>query len=381
MKSISVIIPALNEEGIVGDTIKKIPVDKLRSLGLETEILVVDNASEDNTAMEAGKAGARVVYEGRRGYGNAYIRGLKEAVGDILVLGDADGTYPLEKTYDFIKPILEGKADFINGSRMKGRILPGAMPWLHRYIGNPFLTFVLNLLFRTHISDAHCGMKAFTQEALRRMDLKSPGMEFASEIIIEAVRKGLRIAEVPIEYRPRRVGKAKLRSFQDGWRHLRFMLLYSPTALFLIPGSFLFMLGLFLVILLMGGPLYIADVGIDFHTMVLGNLLTILGFQILALGIYAKIYATIHYGTEPDDITRFFFRYESLDWGILLGILISLIGLIAGLDIITTWIRGGFGDLWELRDAIIASTFAILGIQLVFSSLFVSMLLMEKSHD
>jgi hypothetical protein len=254
------------------------------------------------------------------------------------------------------------------------------MPWLHRYIGNPLLTSMLNALFGLRISDAHCGMKAFSREAKDKMTLRSPGMEFASEIIIEAARKKLRIAEVPIEYRARGGGKAKLKSFQDGWRHMRFMLLYSPTTLFVAPGILLMAAGLMLLLLLMGGPLYIRNVGIDLHTMVLGNMLVIVGFQTLTLGMYAKIYAALNYGVEPGAVTKTLLKYESLDLGIIAGAVVFVCGLLLGLIIVAKWAEGGFGELSELRNAIMASTFAVLGIQMIFSSLFFSMLLMGRDH-
>ena len=176
---ISIVIPALNEEGIVGKTVKSVPIKELEEKGFETEIIVVDNASTDKTAEEASEAGAKVVYEKKRGYGNAYLRGFKEAKGDIIVMGDADGTYPLNTTYKFIQPLINEKADFVMGSRLKGDIQKGAMPALHRYIGNPFLTWMLNSLFSTGISDAHCGMRAIKKEALNKLPLRSGGMEFA----------------------------------------------------------------------------------------------------------------------------------------------------------------------------------------------------------
>ncbi len=225
---ISIVIPALNEEGIVGKTVKSIPLTELKEKGLEAEIVVVDNASTDNTAQEATDAGARVVREEKRGYGNAYLRGFKEAKGDIIVMGDADGTYPLNTTYEFVQPLLTGDYDMVMGSRLKGDIQKGAMPALHRYVGNPFLTWLLNALFKAGVSDAHCGMRAIRREALDKLKLQSSGMEFASEMIIEAAREKLKIAEIPITYYPRE-GDSKLSSFADGWRHLRFMMLYRPT--------------------------------------------------------------------------------------------------------------------------------------------------------
>jgi len=193
---ISIVIPALNEEGIVGKTVKSVPLAELKEKGLEAEIVVVDNASTDNTAQEATDAGARVVREEKRGYGNAYLMGFKESKGDIIVMGDADGTYPLNTIYEFVQPLLTGDYDMVMGSRLKGDIQKGAMPALHRYVGNPFLTWLLNALFKAGVSDAHCGMRAIRREALDKLKLQSSGMEFASEMIIEAAREKLKIAEI-----------------------------------------------------------------------------------------------------------------------------------------------------------------------------------------
>jgi glycosyltransferase involved in cell wall biosynthesis len=221
---VSFVIPALNEEGIVGKTIKSIPVEEIKEAGYEVEIVVINNNSTDNTEQEAREAGATVFLEMNRGYGNAYKRGFKEATGDIFVMGDADGTYPLEQSLNFINYIVEDGCDFVIGSRFKGSIEKGAMPALHQYIGNPMLTKMLNILFHADYSDTHCGMRAFTREAYEKMDLKAPGMEFAIEMVIEAAEKNLNIKEVPISYRKRGGGEAKLSSFDDGWRHIKYML-------------------------------------------------------------------------------------------------------------------------------------------------------------
>ena len=221
---ISFVIPALNEEGIVGKTIQSIPTEEIKEAGYEVEIIVVNNNSTDNTEQEAREAGATVFLEMNRGYGNAYKRGFKEATGDIFVMGDADGTYPLEQSLNFINYIVEDGSDFVIGSRFKGSIEEGAMPALHQYIGNPMLTKMLNILFHADYSDTHCGMRAFTREAYEKMDLKAPGIEFAIEMVIEAAEKNLNIKEVPISYRQREGGEAKLSSFDDGWRHIKYML-------------------------------------------------------------------------------------------------------------------------------------------------------------
>ena len=221
---VSIVIPALNEEGVVGSTIESIPVDEIINAGYDLEILVVNNNSTDNTAKEAEDAGAKVIFETKRGYGNAYLRGFKEATGDIIIMGDADGTYPLDQSLKFIDCIVKEDYDFIMGSRFDGSIEKGAMPSLHQYIGNPLLTLMLNVLFHSNYSDTHCGMRAIKRVALDKLNLKSPGMEFAIEMVIEASEKNLSLKEVPIDYKCRGGGEAKLNSFNDGWRHISYML-------------------------------------------------------------------------------------------------------------------------------------------------------------
>jgi len=381
MTTVTVVFPALNEEGVVGRTISQVPIKKIEELGVKVEILVVDNASDDNTSGEAKKAGARVVLEEKRGYGNAYQRGFNEAVGDIIVMLDADGTYPAEEIPQFIKPLLEDKADFVIGSRLKGNIQPGAMPALHRYIGNPFLTGVLNLLFKAGISDSHCGMRAFTKEAFHKMNLKAPGMEFASEMVIEAARKKLKIVEVPIEYRARGGGKPKLSSFEDGWRHLRFMMLYSPAKLFTIPGMLLTFLGLLIVFLLSQGPFSFGSLVFYIHPMIFGNFLVLVGLQILFLGVFSGVYSAAKGITDPDRVTRLVMKYSSLERELILGFGLFVLGLLAASNIVYVWIESGFDNLFELRNAIAASTVMFVGIQLMFSAIFLSLLLLDKSED
>lgn len=379
--SISVVIPALNEEGVVGKTVSAVPLDKLRGLGLDVEVLVIDNASQDNTAEEAKRAGARVVREDRRGYGNAYIKGFSEASGNILVMLDADGTYPAEDIPNFIQPLLAGKADFVMGSRLKGNIEPGAMPWLHRHVGNPLLTEFLNILFHAGISDAHCGMRAFTKEALKKMNLRSAGMEFASEMVIEAARKKLRIIEVPIDYRVRGGGKPKLNSFSDGWRHLRFMLLYSPTKLFVVPGVILTLIGLAIVFALTAGPLKFGSIFFYIHPMILGNLFVLAGMQILLLGLFNSVYSATKGLSEPDALTKAVMKYSSLERELLLGSALFLLGFLAAGKILYVWVKSGFGELSELKNAIVASTLMFAGIQFIFSAIFLSVLLLDRREE
>ena len=223
---ISVVMPCLDEEETIGACIEK-AWQGIESSGFRGEVVVSDNGSCDASVEIAEKLGARVVHQPVRGYGSAYLKGIREARGQYIIIGDSDDTYDFTEVDRFVMPLQDGY-DLAMGSRFEGEILPDAMPWLHQYIGNPVLTGILNLFFRAGVSDAHCGIRAFTRDAFQRMHLQTSGMEFASEMVINAAKADLHIAEVPVTYYPR-LGESKLHSFRDGWRHLRFMLLYSPT--------------------------------------------------------------------------------------------------------------------------------------------------------
>jgi glycosyltransferase involved in cell wall biosynthesis len=368
MARVSVVMPCLNEEATVGKCVDKaLLVFKEKSI--DGEVIVVDNGSKDCSVEVAKEHGATVVIEGKRGYGNAYRTGFAKAVGDIIVMADSDDTYDLLEMPKLLDE-LDG-ADFVMGSRLRGEIKEGAMPWLHRHVGNPLLTRILNVLFKTKISDAHCGMRAFKKDIIEKLELQTTGMEFASEMIIKTSKLGINIKEVPISYSPRSGGEAKLVSFEDGWRHVRFMFLYKHAMLFLTPGALFFVLGLFMIFAV---PSY------RFHSMILGGFITILGFQIMALGIYSKVFAAIRGIEKPDGITNFFMRYNVLEYGMAVGVLVFLTGVWIGLDIITTWVKTGFGGLGEIQSAVIASTLAIVGIQMAFASTFVSVLLLGKKE-
>jgi hypothetical protein len=249
------------------------------------------------------------------------------------------------------------------------------MPWLHRYIGNPILTGILNLFFRTGVSDAHCGMRGFTKDAYRRMELRTTGMEFASEMVIKASLAGLKIAEFPITLSPDgRSRPPHLRSFRDGWRHLRFMLLFSPTYLFLIPGLICLVAGLIMLIALGRGPIIIGETYFGVHYMVLGSLLTVLGTQIVTTGLFAKTYSHAHRLYAPDRTLRLLSRYFSLERGLVIGAILFAIGFLIDASILVRWLASGRSTLDAVRPALQASTLMIVGAQLLFSSFFLSML-------
>src|SRR6187551_819448 len=236
---VSVVIPCLNEAGTIEQCVKQ-AVDTLEAAGLAGEVVVADNGSDDGSAELARSAGAVVVHEPRRGYGSAYLAGFGAAQGRFIVMADADLTYDFGDIPRFVQELSDG-ADLVMGDRMDN-IHPGAMPWLHRYVGNPILSGILNFFFRTGVRDAHCGMRGFRRDILPTLDLRTTGMEFASEMVIRASKEKLDIRQVPIEYHPRG-GESKLSTFRDGWRHLRFLLVHSPTHLFLVPGLVLLLLG------------------------------------------------------------------------------------------------------------------------------------------
>jgi glycosyltransferase involved in cell wall biosynthesis len=364
---VSVVIPCLNEAETIAICIRKAKSAMTRD-GLSGEVIVVDNGSTDQSDLIAAEEGARVIKEQRRGYGNAYLAGFAAARGRYIVMADGDNTYDFDLVGKFVAPLEDG-ADLVMGSRLKGTIHKGAMPALHRYVGNPVLTGVLNLMYGSRVSDAHCGMRAFRREALESLDLRMPGMEFASEMVIRASKAGLRIEEIPIEYHPRQ-GESKLKSFRDGWRHLRFLLVHSPTHLFLVPGMVLFGLGL------LGMLAVLSDLNFfgrrwDLHAMIGASMLTIAGAQIVALGLVARAYGVHHLG-ERD---RMFERYDGrvrLEHGLLAGAGILLAGFAIGLAVLITWANRGFGALGEEQLAVLSLTLIVVGMQVVFTSFLLS---------
>jgi glycosyltransferase involved in cell wall biosynthesis len=370
MIEISVVIPCLNEEKNIASCIQK-ALSAFRRMSVEGEVVVADNGSTDRSVEIAREAGARVVFEHEKGYGSALRRGIEEAQGTYIVMGDGDDTYDFGTLDRFVNLLHEGY-DLVMGSRFRGTILPGAMTWSHRYIGNPILSGMLRVFFKGTVSDAHCGLRAFTREAYRKMELHTTGMEFASEMVIHSLKKGLKIAEISITYYPRQ-GESKLSSFRDAWRHIRFMLLYSPGYLFLLPGTIVFTLGFAATLKFMFGPLHLFGHDWGTHVLVLASMSTILGWQILNIGIAAKVYA-LAIELEEDKWTRYVVRFITLERALGFGFSLVLIG--AGMIgyIFYAWSSNGFGALAQINTGMLALTLTVIGLQTIFTAFLASML-------
>jgi glycosyltransferase involved in cell wall biosynthesis len=366
--TVSVVIPCLNEAQNIEECVRRASA-VLATHRISGEIIVSDNDSEDGSARIAAAAGAIVVHEPERGYGNAYMAGFAAARGQYIVMADADLTYDFGEIPRFVAELQNG-ADMVIGNRMKN-IQPGAMPWLHRYIGNPLLSGFLNLLFRTGVDDAHCGMRALRRDVLPQLDLRTTGMEFASEMVIRAAKERLVLTQFPIEYHPRG-GDSKLSSFRDGWRHLRFLLLHSPNHLFIFPGAVMAAVGAVVEFIV------IARLGLfgrewDIHALIGGALLAVVGTQVVALGVCAHAYATYFMGEKDRWFDRMRARF-TLEHGLALGGGILLAGLIVGAFIAIDWLDHGFGRLADENLAVLAATLIIVGIQIFFSSFLLSIL-------
>ncbi len=369
---VSVVIPCLNEaENIVHcveTALHVLDENKIRG-----EVIVADNGSDDGSAELAEAAGATVVHEPRRGYGRAYLAGFAAARGDYIVMVDADLTYDFNEIPRFVKELDDG-GELVMGNRMQN-IQPGAMPWMNRYIGNPLLSGFLKLLFRTTVRDAHCGMRAVRRDVLPRLELRTAGMEFASEMVIRAARANLDVREFPIALHPRG-GESKLNPFSDGWRHLRLMLLYNPNFLFLLPGLLLALAGTAMMAAvlahssLFGHTFYV-------HTMIAGSLLVVVGTQLLGFGLCGRIYAVHHLGDRDPWLESRIARFR-LEHGLLLGGGLTAAGTMLGGFIVAKWIARGLGSLAEERVTILAATLVIVGIQVFFTSFLLSILSLRR---
>jgi len=367
-KKISVVLPCRNEQKTIG-----ICIDKIRKAlkGMNYEIIVSDS-SKDKSPLIAKRKGAIVVKHKKVGYGNAYLEGFKHISGDVAVLGDADNTYNFLEIPKLLKYIDE--YDLVLGRRKY--IHKGAMPALHRYIGNPILSFALRFFFKAKVRDTHSGFRVIRTKTLKKLGLKTTGMEFASEMIIKAMKNKLRIKEVSIHYY-KRIGDSKLQSFRDGWKHLRFMLLYSPSYLFFMPGLLMFIIGLIGLISLSAGNLMIKNFELGIHTAIFASLITILGFQLIFLTLFAKIYmfAVLK---EKEPFIESLLKYFTLERGILIGSIIFLVGLFIAGRIFVKWLQTSFGGFFQPGIVILASTILIIGLQLIFNVFYLSILGIER---
>lgn len=372
---VSVVIPCLNEAESIGQCV----ITAQRVLGehhLDGEVIVVDNGSDDGSGRLAALAGARVVDEPRRGYGSAYQAGFAEARGDYIVMIDADLTYDFEEIPRFIRELDEG-AQLVMGNRMND-VQPGAMPLLSR-IGNPLMSRFLNLLFRTPVSDTWCGLRALRRDVLPVLALQATGMEFASEMVIRAARRGLEIREVPIALHPRE-GESKLSPLRDGWRSLRLTLVYHPNFLFLLPGALIGGIGVFLMTLALAHASLFGHVFL-IHTLIGGSMLVVVGTQLVGFGLCGRAYAVYQLGDSDPPFERWGSRVK-LEHGLLLGLALIAAGLAVGGVVVAHWIARGLGSLAEERITILAATLVIVGVQVFFTSFLLSLLgLRRRGRD
>ena len=371
---VSVVIPCLNEANSLAYCIEK-AMAAFRIAGLRGEVIVADNGSTDGSIDIAEFNGARVLRVPERGYGAALKAGIASSCGEFVVMGDADDSYDFGEVPKFVEALRQG-SDLVMGNRFRGEIKPGAMPPLHQYFGNPGLSWLVNVLFGAGVGDCYCGMRGFRRSLYDKLDLRSTGMEFALEFVIKASQIGARISEVSITLWPDRRGRPPhLRSFRDGWRSLRFMLMYAPNWLYLVPGGLLLFCGLALVFWLLPGPRQISPgVTLDIHTMVFGVMFTLLGAQILSIGAFAKVFS---YASRFDRGTlslRRILKRITLEMGLLAGAAIFLVGFFGCGWITWRWVSSGFGPLYAIRQILFWSMWLFLGLQIIFSSFFLSML-------
>ena len=371
---VSVILPALDEEHTIAECITKIQ-KVFRENAINGEIIVADS-SADRTAEIARSLGASVVNAESKGYGNAYLTAFKRARGHLIVMGDADNTYDFYQIPKLIAP-LNGGADFVIGSRFKGDIHAGSMTFLHRYFGNPLLTWMINIIFHTQYSDTHSGFRAITRKALDRLPLTTGGMEFASEMLVMASKERLRIEEVPISYYPR-VTPSKLHSFADGWRHIRFVLLMKPLPFIAVPGSLFTVVG----ILLMGFFSLKGDIeSSHLHTFILGAILVIGGIQVVLSGFLMKTYSVIHGYEKKQGFIEFLMKYHNLEIFLVIGFFLASAGILLGLNIFLRWVSMSFGFLSEISTAIISLVLIVSGIQIFLFAVFQSMMLLNENNN
>ena len=379
---LSILMPCLNEAATLQACIRKAQ-EFLDRAGIVGEILVADNGSTDGSQGIAGRLGARVVHVARRGYGSALIAGIQAARGRWVIMGDSDDSYDFSKLDLYLNRLRAG-SELVMGNRFAGSIQPGAMPPLHRYLGNPVLSGVGRLLFRSECRDFHCGLRGFDRDAILRLGLSAPGMEFASEMVVKATLQRLRITEVPTTLAPDGRGRpAHLRSWRDGWRHLRLLLLFSPRSLFFYPGASMFGLGSLGMLALLAGPILIGRVGFDVGTLLYCAASTLIGWQSILFWVCAKVHNGHGTVMPPDPGFDRVMRYVSLEAVLLSGLALFLFGLLLATESLAGWGAAGFGPLdaaHNLRRVIAAVTVMLLAAQTVFAGLFVAMVRISRGN-
>jgi Glycosyl transferase family 2 len=376
--AVSAVIPCLNEELTIGLCIEK-AMQSFAELGVHGEVVVADNGSTDKSVDIALSHGARVVHEAIKGYGAALRKGITESRGQIIVMADADDSYDWSAIAPLVRKIAGGY-DLVLGNRFQGGIRRGAMPPLHRYLGNPVLSLIARVAFRVKIGDFHCGMRAFTRSAFESMKLRTSGMEFATEMIANAAHQGLRIAEVPIVLYPdKRNRPPHLRSFRDGWRHLRFILTYAPDHLYVAPGLAMLATGLTLEAILLRGPVVIGGFFVGIHFLALGCLLALVGFNILNLGVLAKTLMSQRYAGLRSRTVRIVSGRFSLEVGLIAGAVLTLAGALFDFAIAARWVTK-YGEPMDatVHPAFVATTIFVLGLNLIFSSFLLNLILADS---
>ena len=373
---LTVLLPCLNEEETIATCIEKAR-RSLAENGIRGEVLIADNGSTDRSREIADRLGVRVVRVERRGYGASLLGGIAAARGRFVIMGDADDSYDFANLMPFVVQLRAGH-DLVMGNRFRGGIAPGAMPALHRYLGNPVLTLLGRLFFKSPAGDFHCGLRGFRRESINRLGLRTTGMEFASEMVVKATLLGLSITEVPTTLSPDGRSRAPhLRRWRDGWRHLRFLLLFSPRWLFLYPGFALIGVGAALFALILPGPFQLGRITLDVHTLMYASTAVTLGTESVLFATFTKVYAVTQGLHPPDPRLDRLFRFVTLETGVLAGTLLLLAGLVGSTIALGLWGETSFGDLdpREIQRLIIPSTLGIaLGFQIIMSSFFLSVL-------
>jgi len=373
---LTIVMPCLNEVETLGICIRKAR-RAIEKLDLSAEIVIADNGSTDGSQAVASELGVRVVDVARKGYGRALIGGIEAAHGRYVIMGDADDSYDFEAIGPLVEKLRDGY-DLVMGNRFAGGIEDGAMVWSHRWVGNPVLTNIGRVLFHAPVSDLHCGLRGFRKDSIQRLRLRTTGMEFASEMVIKASLQRLKIAEVPVTLRPDgRSRPPHLRTWRDGWRHLRFMLLFSPRWLFLYPGLALFGAGLVVGAALEISPIKIGPFGLDIHTLLLAGFCSLIGYQLIVFAVFTKVFA-MRIGFHPPNPTyASMFRFVHLETGLVAGALMFGLGVAGTIVAVLSWHAVGFGALdprLTMREIIPAAVLLTLGVQTIFASFFLSIL-------